>query len=66
MDLVDLAPLSVPGLQVGLTGQDVQAVPSDPLDLSVLVPLLTLSGKNTTSALAKHNKSGWGYGDLFT
>lgn len=56
VDLVDLAPLLIPALQVGLSGQDVQVVPSDPHDLSVLVPLLTLSGENTTSALAKHGK----------
>lgn len=63
MDLVDLAPPSIPVLQVGLTGQDVQVVPSDPPDLSVLVPLLTLSGENTASALAK----GWSYSSgLFT
>lgn len=64
--LVGLALLSSPALQVSLTGQDVQVVPSDPLDLSVLVPLLTLSGENTTSALAKRNKSGWSSNDLFT
>lgn len=66
MGLGDLAPPSIPGLQVGLTGQDVQVVPADPLDLSVLVPLLTLSGENTTSALAKRDKSGWSYSGLFT
>lgn len=64
--LVHLAPLSVPALQVALPGQDVQVVPSDPLDLSVPVPLLTLSGENTTSALAKHDKSVWSNGGFFT
>lgn len=64
--LVDLAPLSIPALQVGPTGQDVQVVPFDPDDLSALVPLLTLSGENTTSALAKRGKSGWSNNDLFT
>lgn len=43
-------------VQPGLTDRDVQAVPWGLPDLSVLVPLLTLSGENTTSVLAMHTE----------
>lgn len=51
VDLCSLLTLEVPG---ALTGRTVQVVPFDLLALSALVPLLTLSGKNTMLVLAKH------------
>lgn len=51
---VDLCPPLTLEVQVGLCDQSVQAVPFDLLDLSALVPLLTLSGKNTTLVLVIH------------
>lgn len=62
---MDLCPPAAPGAQVGLTDPTVQAVPLDLLDLSALDPLLSLSGKNTTSVLAMHTpvQVGWRLSD---
>lgn len=62
---VDPCPPAALGGQVGLTGPTVQAVPFDPLDLSALDPLQSLSGKNTTPVLEIHTATqvGWRFSD---